>query len=86
MALTAYLTDGTVTIDLVYDPGTQDEFALHYGMRVEMLETQVLQHTPDFGESRPITARDQRRTAFAAFHGLGADNDAVANSLALSLF
>ena len=81
MPLLATLSDGTVTVDLIYDPGTQDEYALHYGLNIGLEETIVLQHVPDFGESRPVRAEDPDRTVFAGLHVLGTDIDSVENSV-----
>ncbi len=54
----------TETIDLVYDASTQPQYRLLYGGRLQIEETRILQHTPDFGTSTPVRGFDDDRTYF----------------------
>jgi hypothetical protein len=57
MADSFILTDGTTSFELVYDAGTQDDYKLEYGTRVQLSEPAVLMHSPDDGESLPYSRR-----------------------------
>jgi hypothetical protein len=81
MADSFILTDGTTSFELVYDAGTQDDYKLEYGTRVQLSEPAVLMHSPDDGESLPIRAVDRDREVYLTANLPGDDWDTILDNI-----
>ena len=83
MALTFKLTDGTTDIDLVYNSGSQPNYAMQYGARLQAFETDVLEHIPDYGEAKPVRGQDKNRVMYMTMHVVTDDSlpDTILNKL-----
>ncbi len=82
MADSVILSDGTTDYEFVYDAASQADFKLHYGLKVEAGEPDVLWHRPDNGSPKLIRLKNQPRTVFLTKNVYGDDWDDVINTIA----
>lgn len=64
-------------IDLIFDSASQTVYKQYYASRLRLQETEVLVHSPDFGESQPIRAIDLDRVFFLTLDVIGGGDDDV---------
>lgn len=64
MAYSVILSDGTTSYQFVYNPSSQTDFKMYYGMKVSTGEPEALWHSPDSDERKLIRLVDQPGTIF----------------------
>jgi len=81
MAYSVKLSDGTTSYEFVYNPSSQTDYKMYYGMRVDMGEPQALWHSPDNDERKLIRLVDQPGTIYITqtVKGGGAWNNVINN-------
>ena len=82
MTITAEITDGVTTFDLVYDAASQPNYHARKNLRLVTEDTDVLQHRPDNDSPVPIRAIDLDSTVFLTKDVLGDTVDEVLNKIA----
>lgn len=82
MANSALLTDGTTEYEFVYNPSTQNDFKLRYGMRVTAGEPDARWHQPDSAPPQLIRLVNKPVTIFLTTIVYGDDWDDIMNTLA----
>jgi len=64
MAYSVKLSDGTTEYEFVYNPSSQTDYKMYYGMKVSTGEPEALWHSPNSDERKLIRLVDQPGTIF----------------------
>jgi len=64
MPYSVKLSDGTTEYEFVYNPSSQTDYKMYYGMRVDTGEPEALWHSPDSDERKLIRLVDQPGTIY----------------------
>lgn len=81
MTYSVILSDGMTDHELIYDPASQTDFKLYYGMRVQAGEPVPLWHRPDDANPQLIRLKNEPQTMFLTMSVKGASWDDVVNAL-----